>query len=273
VSPAPVSRRFHTLDVFTDRLHGGNPLAVFPDGTGLSTAQMQGVAGELNLSETVFIFPPERGGTRRVRIFTPRRELPFAGHPTLGTAHLLASLGDVPLVEGERATRIVLEEEVGPVPVTIDVQGGEPVFARLTAAKLPELGPPPPPDDVLAGALSLEPADIGSGDWRPAALSAGVPYLFVRLGALAGVARRLVVPGRLRLRARSRAAAVAHPCAHVRAGLRHRRGSGDGKRRGSVRRLSRSARWPDAPWPPALGDRAGLRDGAAEPPARGSGRR
>ncbi|MBD0320864.1 MAG: PhzF family phenazine biosynthesis protein, partial [Gemmatimonadetes bacterium] len=87
--------RYHTLDVFTDRVFGGNPLAVFSDARGLSGEAMQAVARELNLSETVFVLPPESGGTRRVRIFTPGAELPFAGHPTVGTAILLVALGEV----------------------------------------------------------------------------------------------------------------------------------------------------------------------------------
>ncbi|HEY8309093.1 MAG TPA: PhzF family phenazine biosynthesis isomerase, partial [Gemmatimonadaceae bacterium] len=112
------SYAFHTLDVFTDTIFGGNPLAVLTDARGLSTEQMQRITREFNLSETVFVFPPEDAAhTKRVRIFTPGRELPFAGHPTVGTAFLLAATGMVPLTEGE--TQIVLEEGVGPVPVTI----------------------------------------------------------------------------------------------------------------------------------------------------------
>src|SRR5512144_2162626 len=100
----------HTLDVFTDRIFGGNPLAVLPEAQGLSEEQMQHAAAEFNLSETVFVLPPERGGTRRARIFTPRKELPFAGHPTVGTAVLLASLGAVKPRDG--AATVVLEEKV-----------------------------------------------------------------------------------------------------------------------------------------------------------------
>src|SRR4029078_2561700 len=82
---------FHTADVFTDHLHGGNPLAVVPDARGLSDTQMQAIARECNCSETVFVLPPEdKANTRRVRIFTPGSELPFAGHPTIGCAHVLA---------------------------------------------------------------------------------------------------------------------------------------------------------------------------------------
>src|SRR4051794_19464992 len=126
---------FHTVDVFTDHLHGGNPLAVVPDARGLTDDQMQMIAKEFNYSETVFVFPPrETAHTRSVRIFTPGRELPFAGHPTVGCAFVLATIGEVPL-NGEEQ-RIVLEEGVGPIPVSIRARNGKPVFAQLTAAKL-----------------------------------------------------------------------------------------------------------------------------------------
>ena len=170
--------RFLTSDVFTDRVFGGNPLAVFPDGRGLSTEQMQRVAGELNLSETVFVLPPEDpGNTRRLRIFTPGTELPFAGHPTVGTAIVLASIGEVPMQGAE--TRIVFEEGVGPVPVLIRAEGGVPVFAQLSAAKLPETGPPPPFGEELAELLSIQPEDVLQGEEAPENVSAGVPFLFI----------------------------------------------------------------------------------------------
>jgi trans-2,3-dihydro-3-hydroxyanthranilate isomerase len=173
-----VRYRFLTSDVFTDRIFGGNPLAVFPDGRGLGTEPMQRVARELNLSETVFVLPPEDPGhTRRLRIFTPDRELPFAGHPTVGTAIVLASIGEVPVQGAE--TRIVFEEGVGPVPVLIRAEGGVPVFAQLSAAKLPETGPPPPSVEELAELLSIHPADILNGEEAPENVSAGVPFLFI----------------------------------------------------------------------------------------------
>ncbi|HEX9885239.1 MAG TPA: PhzF family phenazine biosynthesis isomerase, partial [Longimicrobiales bacterium] len=87
---------FHTLDVFTDRAFGGNPLGVFPEASGMDDGLMQRIAREMSLSETVFLSPPRSAqGTRRVRIFTPAMELPFAGHPTVGTAYLLAATGAV----------------------------------------------------------------------------------------------------------------------------------------------------------------------------------
>ena len=88
-------RRFVTCDVFTDTRFGGNPLAVVLDAEGLSDTQMQQVAREFNYSETTFVLPAEQGHDRRVRIFTPAREVPFAGHPNVGTAFVLASLGEL----------------------------------------------------------------------------------------------------------------------------------------------------------------------------------
>jgi trans-2,3-dihydro-3-hydroxyanthranilate isomerase len=176
-----MSYAFHTADVFTDLLHGGNPLAVLPDARGLSDRQMQAITREFNYSETVFVFPPEDSkNTRRVRIFTPGSELPFAGHPTVGCAFVLASIGEIPLTGDE--SRIVLEEGVGPVPVLIRYKDGKPVFAQLTAAKLPEINDPPPRPEVLCEILSLEPSHIVADDMiEPEAVSTGVPYLFIPL--------------------------------------------------------------------------------------------
>lgn len=180
--------RFMTVDVFTSRRFAGNPLAVFPDARGLEPGQMQQVAREFNLSETTFVLPPEEARhTRRVRIFTPGAEVPFAGHPTVGTAWVLAHLGEIPLT-GE-TTRIVLEEGVGPVPVGIFTKDGRPVASQLTAARLPEVGPPPPGPHALAAALSLETADLVGPPYVPEAVSCGLPFLFVPLRDRAAVAR------------------------------------------------------------------------------------
>ena len=188
---------FHTCDVFTDSVFGGNPLAVFPDGRGLDDGQMQRIAREFNLSETVFVLPPDDAAhTRRLRIFTPARELPFAGHPTVGTAHVLAVIGEIALEGGE--TRIVFEEGVGPVPVTIRAKGGAPVFAQLTAAQPPEVGPPPPADAVISAALGLDAADIGNGGMAASAVSCGTPFLFVPLRDAAALVRIAVDTGRWR---------------------------------------------------------------------------
>ena len=175
-----MKHRFLTADVFTNQIFGGNPLAVFPDARDIPEGALQRIALEFNLSETVFVYPAERAEhTRRLRIFTPAAELPFAGHPTIGAAHVLASLGEIAL-EGREA-RIVLEEGVGPVPVLIRGTPKKPVFVQLTIAKLPEVGPPPPSRSVLADLLSLDIADILGGMMAPQAVSCGLPFLFVPL--------------------------------------------------------------------------------------------
>jgi len=180
--------RFLTADVFTDRIFGGNQLAVFPDGRGLATEQMQRVAREFNFSETVFVLPPDRPAhARRLRIFTPGAEIPFAGHPTIGTAFVLASIGDLRL-EGEW-TRIVLEEGAGPVPVRIRATGGRPVFAQLVAPRPPEYGPPPPARADLAAMLSLDPEDLLDEPRGPQAVSCGLPFLLIPLSGRDAVRR------------------------------------------------------------------------------------
>jgi trans-2,3-dihydro-3-hydroxyanthranilate isomerase len=172
---------FHTADVFTNCLHGGNPLAVVPDARGLSERQMLAITREFNYSETVFVFPPESSAnTRKVRIFTPAGEVPFAGHPTVGCAFVLASIGEIAL--RSEKTSIVFEEGVGPVSVVIHATGGRPVFSQLTAARLPEIKDPPPPPEILCEVLSLEPSHIVADDMiEPEAVSCGLPFLFIPL--------------------------------------------------------------------------------------------
>lgn len=176
-----MSYAFHTADVFTDCLHGGNPLAVIPDARGLSDRQMHSITREFNYSESVFVFPPDdKANTRRVRIYTPGGEIPFAGHPTVGCAFVLASIGEIQLAG--RETKIVLEEGVGPVTVVIRAENGKPVFSQLTAARLPEIKDPPPPPETLCEVLSLEPSHIVADDMiEPEAVSCGMPFLFIPL--------------------------------------------------------------------------------------------
>lgn len=170
--------RYATADVFTKERFGGNQLAVFPDARGLDAALMQKIAREFNFSETTFVLPPnDPKHTRRVRIFTPGSELPFAGHPTVGTAFVLAMLGEVESNGAE--TRIVLEEGVGPVPVTIRSEKGVPGFAQFSVAQLPEFGAPAPAAADLARGVGLEATDVRDDTFRPEAVSCGVQFLFV----------------------------------------------------------------------------------------------
>lgn len=183
--------RYLTADVFTDHLFGGNQLAVFPDAREIEPGLMPKIAREFNYSETTFVLPPDDPShTAKVRIFTPGGELQFAGHPTIGTAHVLATIGAVRLTGSE--TRIVLEEGVGPVPVTIRATNGRPEFAQLSAAKLPEVGPPPPSRETLADMLSLAAGDLLDGTTLPESVSCGTPFLFVPLRDRGAVRRARV---------------------------------------------------------------------------------
>jgi trans-2,3-dihydro-3-hydroxyanthranilate isomerase len=140
------TQRFVQLDVFTDRAFAGNPLAVFPDGAGINDEVMLKIAREMNLSETVFVLQPDKtkkqspAPLRRLRIFTPTREIPFAGHPVVGTWNLLAREGIVPKPEsGTGWTRIHQEIGIGVLPVDIEFKDGEPVQVVMTQGKA-ELG-------------------------------------------------------------------------------------------------------------------------------------
>ena len=175
--------RFYTCDVFTDRMFSGNPLAVLTDARGLDEQAMQAIAREFNFSETTFVTPPaDKRHTARVRIFTPSRELPFAGHPTIGTAFVLSSLGGA-----EDSTELVLEENVGPVPVRIERNEGRIVRCTFTSARLPEcLQTVAPSSQALAEMLQLAVDQIAAPTevW-----SCGVPYLVVHLASSAALMR------------------------------------------------------------------------------------
>lgn len=183
-----MTRRFVTLDVFTTTPHAGNPLAVVLDSDGLDTAAMQAIAREFNLSETVFVSAAADPAHRAaLRIFTPSRELPFAGHPTVGTAVLLA-LRDA--AEGRGPELIVLEEQVGLVPCAVSVTGPRVGHAVFTLPRLPVQLEPAAALPLLAGALGLDRREIGFDRHVPSVVSAGVGFTFVpvsSLEALAGV--------------------------------------------------------------------------------------
>jgi trans-2,3-dihydro-3-hydroxyanthranilate isomerase len=180
--------RFVTADIFTSVPFTGNQLAVVFGADGLPTETLQAITREFNYAETTFVFAPERADTtRRVRIFTPEREVPFAGHPTIGTAHVLVATGEVPAV-GDTMT-LVLGENVGPVPVTLRLEGGVPVHAQLTTAQLPEERVEVADLAALASTLSLEPEDFVGGAHAPAGVSCGLPFLVMPLRTSAAVAR------------------------------------------------------------------------------------
>jgi trans-2,3-dihydro-3-hydroxyanthranilate isomerase len=172
---------FYTLDVFTDTLFGGNPLAVVFGAESLGADRMQAVAAEFNLSETVFVLPPVRHtSTRRIRIFTPRAELPFAGHPTIGTAWLLAALGEYETADN--GPRVILEEAVGDVEVTVKMSADQPVAATMTVPVTPARLSFSHEATQLAPMLALEPGDFRP-DYEPCIYSCGTPFVFVCLNS------------------------------------------------------------------------------------------
>jgi trans-2,3-dihydro-3-hydroxyanthranilate isomerase len=174
-------------DVFTDRIFGGNPLAVFPDARGIGEADMQLVAREFNLSETVFVLPPAKPHhAKHLRIFTPAMELPFAGHPTVGAALVLAESGALGAITGH--LEIVLEETVGPIAVRIVIEPGQPPTATLTSARLPQRQPTVPDRAALARLLNLAPAQLTMDGIAPAGYSAGLPFTFVPVANRAALA-------------------------------------------------------------------------------------
>ena len=176
--------RFVQVDVFTDRVFGGNPLAVVLDAEGIADEEMQAIAREMNLSETTFILPPTRDDcVARVRIFTPGSELPFAGHPTIGTSYVLAREGSLP----PGAAAIALEEGVGPVPVRFEGDPATPRFAWMTHGAA-HFGAEVRDRRAVATALGLEEADLlGGAPVRSG--STGLPFLFVALRDAATVDR------------------------------------------------------------------------------------
>lgn len=169
---------FHTCDVFTRDRFGGNPLAVLPDARGLSGRQMQQIAREFNYSETTFVLPPELGHSRKVRIFTPARELPFAGHPNIGTAFVLAIKGEFGSIEDELT--VTFEEGAGLVPITISATGNGSYHCELLAPQGLTLGPVVD-TGLAAAALSLDPADIRVDVHSPQVAGVGMPFLIVEL--------------------------------------------------------------------------------------------
>jgi len=169
---------FVTVDVFTDTRFGGNPLAVFPDASGLSDGDMQALAREFNLSETTFVLPPEDpANTARVRIFTPAHELPFAGHPNVGTGFVLARQG--------RDTNGVLrfEEAAGPVEVTATRNSaGEVTGATVAAPNVLTLADGPSPE-AIAACAGLHPADVMTSSHAPVEASLGNPAVIAEVAA------------------------------------------------------------------------------------------
>jgi trans-2,3-dihydro-3-hydroxyanthranilate isomerase len=177
---------YHIVDVFTRRPLGGNPLAVIPDGRGISTALMQALAKEFNLSETTFVLPPEDAKhAYRVRIFTPATELPMAGHPTIGTTFVLARKQLIAWSGGE--TTVLLEEGVGTIPVTLKEEDDGTIFIQMSQP-LPTFGPQFADRRLAADMLSLETAAFDA-QLPCEVISCGVPFLFLPLKDLEAMRR------------------------------------------------------------------------------------
>ena len=165
---------FVTVDVFTERRFGGNPLAVVPDAAGLSAAQMQAIANEFNLSETTFVLPPkDPAHTAEVRIFTPKFEMPFAGHPNVGTAFVLGR-------RGYAGGTLAFEEKAGLVRIDILRDGTSVIGARLTAPQPLSRGAEIAVD-IVAAACALEPADIETRGHTPCIAGCGTSFIFAEV--------------------------------------------------------------------------------------------
>ncbi len=172
-----MQRRYVTVDVFTDRAFGGNPLAVVLDADGLSTAQMQAIATEFNYSETTFVLPPaDKGNDANVRIFTVRSELPIAGHPNVGTAFVLATRAATP------PARLKFEEKAGLVPVEILTDQGRVVGSEFAAPQPLQKGATVDAKEAAA-ILSLAASDIKTDRHPPQIASVGLPFVIVEVAS------------------------------------------------------------------------------------------
>jgi trans-2,3-dihydro-3-hydroxyanthranilate isomerase len=170
--------RYYTCDVFTETRFGGNPLAVLPKADGLSDHQMQQITREFNFSESAFVFPAKSGQTRHVRIFTPGGEIPFAGHPNVGTAFVLASAGE--FGEIDSSLTVTFEEGAGLVPVTIYREDGAVVLCEVAAPQSLSLGKTIAAQ-LVAAAVSLSPEDILTDTHHPQVCSVGLPFVITEL--------------------------------------------------------------------------------------------
>jgi len=178
--------KYYICDVFTNKRFGGNQLAVLPDASGLSKQQMQQIAKEFNFSESTFIFPPKKNNTRKVRIFTPCTEVPFAGHPNIGTAFILASTGE--LEEFDETIEIVFEEKAGLVPITVSKSEARNIWCELKAPEKLSLGATVPVE-LFAPAISLPASEIVVDTHLPQVASVGLPFLIAELRDLSALKR------------------------------------------------------------------------------------
>lgn len=169
---------YYIADVFTKQIFSGAQIAVFPNAEGLSQQQMQWVARELNLSETVFVFHPDKQTTSRVmRIFSPLSEIDFAGHPIIATAFVLAHCGDIQLTDA--ITPMVFEQNTGPVNINITAENGQPSFVQFTRKVTSIIDRFTPSDEELASFLGIQQSELDHKKYATRLVSCGVPYLIV----------------------------------------------------------------------------------------------
>jgi trans-2,3-dihydro-3-hydroxyanthranilate isomerase len=188
------SKNFIIADVFTEKQFGGNQLAVFTDGSGLDTETMQEIAREMHFSETTFLLPPERGGDFRVRIFTPETELPFAGHPLVGTGYVVVA--ERLKQWSEPTTTVTLEAGVGPITIEVATENGRAGHTVMTQP-LPQVKGSLADVSRLAQALSLDAAEIESTGLPVEAIYNGLAVLIVPVASMAAIKRIKVDTGAL----------------------------------------------------------------------------
>ena len=172
--------------MFTETRFGGNQLAVLPKADGLTPDQMQQITREFNFSETAFVFPAKAGHTRHVRIFTPASEIPFAGHPNVGTAFILGTVGELGEINSPHS--IIFEEEAGLVSVSIHAAEGKIVSCELAAPQALSLGKTIEPE-LIASAVSVNRDDIVTDTHDPQVCSVGLPFVFTELRDRAALER------------------------------------------------------------------------------------
>jgi trans-2,3-dihydro-3-hydroxyanthranilate isomerase len=168
--------QYYIADVFTHEIFNGAQIAVFPNGDGLSDEQMQKIANELNLWETVFIFHPG-GDLRRLRMFSPKAEVDFAGHPVIAAAFVLGLCGDIAL--DDRVTQVVFEQNSGPIEVNITSEQGKPSFVQFTNKVSSIVDRFAPSDEELASVLSIQQSDLDHIKYSARLVACGLPYLIV----------------------------------------------------------------------------------------------
>jgi len=168
--------QYYIADVFTRQVFNGAQIAVFPNADGLGDIQMQKIANELNLWETVFVFHPG-GDLRKLRMFSPKAEVDFAGHPIIATAYVLGLCGDIKL--DDPVTPVVFEQNAGPIEVNITAENGKPVFVQFTNKVSSIIDRFAPTDEELAAVLSIQQADLDHIKYSARLVACGMPYLVV----------------------------------------------------------------------------------------------